>query len=73
MGVEQQAYRRLVARVVLFEGGTERLAIRLGVSTDLVSQWIQGVAPIPPDMFLRCVHYLLDHQLPSDPAIPPAA
>ena len=73
VGVEKQAYRRIVARVALFEGGTERLAILLGVSSGLISQWIQGVAPIPPDMFFRCVDYLLDHQLPRDPATPAAA
>lgn len=70
-GVEQQAYRRIVARVALLEGGTERLAVLLGVSSGLVSQWIQGLAPLPPDMLLRCVDYLLD-QLPSDLGRPSA-
>lgn len=67
--MEQEAYRRIVARVALFEGGTDRLAILLGVSSGLVLQWIQGLAPIPPAMFLRCVDYLLDHEVPSNPAI----
>ena len=65
--MEQEAYRRVIARVALFEGGTERLAIRLGVSSALLLRWIEGREPTPPDMFLRCVGYLLDHQLPSDP------
>jgi hypothetical protein len=67
---QKQAYRRIVARVALLTGGLERLAVTLGVPTGVVSQWIQGLAPVPPDMFLRCVDLLLDHELPTDPARP---
>jgi hypothetical protein len=62
--VENEAYRRVVARVAVLEGGIERLAVLLGVSSSLVTRWIEGLAPIPADKFLRCVDYLLDHNLP---------
>jgi hypothetical protein len=33
-----------------------------------VTRWIEGLAPIPPDMFLRCVDLLLEQQPPIGPA-----
>lgn len=72
--MEKLAYRRVVARVALLQGGVERLAGRLDVSSSLVTRWVEGLAPIPPDVFLRCVDLLLEHQLPpSGPARSTAA
>jgi hypothetical protein len=66
--VENEGYRRVVARVAILGGGIERLAVLLGVSSSLVTRWIEGLAPIPPDMFLRCVDLLLEQQPPIGPA-----
>lgn len=63
--MQNEANRRVVARVVVLEGGIERLAVLLGVSSGLLKRWIEGLAPIPADKFLRCVDYLLDHHLPN--------
>lgn len=72
--MEKLAYRRIVARVVILQGGVERLAVLLGVSSSLVTHWVEGRAPIAPDVFLRCVDLLLEHQLPpSGPPRPTAA
>lgn len=65
VGVENESYRRVLARVAILEGGIERLAVHLGVSSSLVTQWIEGLTPIPPDIFLRCVDLLLEHHQPS--------
>lgn len=62
--MENEARRRVVARVALLEGGIERFAVLMGVSSGLVTRWIEGLAPIPADAFLRCVDYLMDHTLP---------
>jgi hypothetical protein len=71
--VENEAYRRVVARVAILEGGIERLAVLLGVSSSLVTRWIQGLAPIPADISLRCVDYLLDHTVPMGDVKHPVA
>lgn len=63
--MENESYRRVLARVAILEGGIERLAVHLGVSSSLVTQWIEGLTPIPPDIFLRCVDLLLEHHQPS--------
>ena len=67
--MEQRAYRRVVERVAVLRGGAEQLAVLLRVSPSLVSRWVEGLAPVPPDVFLRCVDYLLDDpQGLADPA-----
>jgi hypothetical protein len=45
--VENEGYRRVVARVAILEGGIERLAVRLNVSSGLVTRGIEGLAAIP--------------------------
>jgi hypothetical protein len=64
--VENEAHRSVVARVAILEEGIERLAVLLGVSSSLVTRWIEGLAPIPPDIFLRCVDLLLEHNPPPE-------
>jgi hypothetical protein len=59
--VEKLAYRRVLARVAVLQGGAERLAVRLGVPSSLVIRWLEGLAPIPDDELLRCVDLLLEH------------
>jgi hypothetical protein len=34
-----------------------------------VARWVEGLAPVPTHVFLRCVDYLLDHS----PLAPKAA
>lgn len=72
-GVDRVAYQRVLARVAILESGVERLGVLVGVSGSLVARWIQGEAPVPHDVFLRCVHVLLDHEIPRDPGRPVAA
>jgi hypothetical protein len=67
--VDRLIHRRVVARLARLEGGDERLAVLLGVSSGLVARWIEGLAPVPTHVFLRCVDYLLDHS----PLAPKAA
>lgn len=43
--------------------GEEKLASRLGVSARQVRLWIRGLAVPPPDVFLKVVDVLLDHEL----------
>ena len=62
--MEQQTFRLAIVRVALLEGGTERLAVLLGVSSGLVTRWIEGLAPVPPAIFLRCCDYLAEHNQP---------
>ncbi len=60
----QPAYRPLLARVVLLEGSAERLAVFLGVPSGLVTRWVEGSVPVPPNVFLRCCNYLAAHNEP---------
>jgi hypothetical protein len=53
-------YRRVLARVATVEGGVERLGRLLGVSSTLVTRWIDGQVPVPICIFLKCVDYLQD-------------
>jgi hypothetical protein len=59
------AYRHVLARVAVLQRGVERLAVRLGVASSLVTPWVEGLAPIPDDELLRCVDLLLEHQQPA--------
>jgi hypothetical protein len=58
--VEKEADRRLMARAAVLES-TQRLAVLLGVSSDLVTRWIEGLEPIPLDKLLHCVDLVLEH------------
>jgi DNA-binding transcriptional regulator YdaS (Cro superfamily) len=53
-GVDRVIHRRVVARTAILEGGAERLAVLLGVSSDCVARWIEGREPVPGDVFMRC-------------------
>jgi DNA-binding transcriptional regulator YdaS (Cro superfamily) len=59
-GVDRVVHRRVLARAAILEGGAERLAVLLGVSSGLVARWIEGREPVPRDVFMRCVGYLLN-------------
>jgi hypothetical protein len=54
-------YTRVLVRVAHLLGGADALATRLEVSHTHLQLWIQGRAPVPTDVFLRCVDYLLEH------------
>lgn len=64
--MKKQVYSNLVARVAILEGGVERLAVLLHVSPSVVRHWVHGFAPIPPDVYVRCIDYLLDHHQRRD-------
>ena len=59
--MDKAGHQRVVARVVLLEGSEERVAILLGVPSPLVARWVAGLTPVPTNVFVRCVDYLLDH------------
>ena len=71
LGVARLVYRRVLAQVAALKGGAQRLADLLGVSSTLVTRWIEGRVPVPVDIFLKCVDLLnqpVDHRrvpLPS--------
>jgi hypothetical protein len=57
-------YWRVLVRVAYLIGGVDALAAFLKVPYTHLKLWIwiEGRAPVPKDVFLRCVDYLLDHR-----------
>jgi hypothetical protein len=64
-------YRRVLARVAAVEGGAERLARLLGVSSTLVTRWINGQVPVPINIFLKCVDRLQNQYRLNNGRVPP--
>jgi hypothetical protein len=62
--VDKVVHQRVVARVALLQGGEEQLAVLLGVPSSHVTRWVEGLAPVPTDIFLRCCDYLSEHDQP---------
>jgi hypothetical protein len=54
---KNEGYRRVVARVAILEGGIERLAVRLNVSSGLVTRGIEGLAAIPSRPGTKSPHW----------------
>jgi len=44
---------KTLARATLVVGGVEALAERLGVTSKVLSFYIRGDAPVPPELFFR--------------------
>jgi hypothetical protein len=70
-GVEKLVYRRVLARVAALNDGAARVAHLLGVSSTLVTRWIEGRVPMPVDIFLKCVD-LLHHEVNHRRVPPPS-
>ena len=60
--VYAQTLKRAAERV----GGAERLAVQLGVGPGDLALWIDGAAPTPPDIFLKAVDLISEHQAPGN-------
>jgi hypothetical protein len=58
---DSSLYWRVLVRAAHLLGGADALATRLEVPHTHLQLWIQGRAPVPTDVFLRCVDYLLEH------------
>jgi len=58
--VHAQTLRR-AAQIV---GGTEQLAQQLAVKPSQLALWMGGAEPTPPDIFLRAVDLLAEHDDP---------
>jgi hypothetical protein len=65
----QAIHLRTVQRAAEMLGGSVALKRHLGVPMTHVSLWLQGMAPVPPDIFLRCVDIVLPPVLPLDEAL----
>jgi hypothetical protein len=63
VGVDKVVHQRVVARVALLQG-EKQLAVLLGVPSSHVARWVEGLAPVPTDVFLRCCDYLAEHDQP---------
>ena len=59
--VHAQTLRR-AAQIV---GGTEQLAQQLAVKPSQLALWMGGAEPTPPDIFLKAVDLLAEHNDPS--------
>jgi hypothetical protein len=64
-------YRRVLARVATVEGGVERLGHLFGVSSTLVTRWIDGRVPVPINIFLKCVDHLQNQYPHHKGCVPP--
>jgi hypothetical protein len=48
--VDKVVHPRVVARVALLQG-EKQLAVLLGVPSSDVARWVEGLAPVPTDVF----------------------
>jgi hypothetical protein len=69
--VARVVYRRVVARAAAVVGGVEQLALLLDVSSSLVTRWIEGRAPVPVEIFLKCVDHLQNYYRANLGVVPP--
>jgi DNA-binding transcriptional regulator YdaS (Cro superfamily) len=54
-------YARTLKRAAEITGGTEALALRLKVVPSHLTLWILGAEPTPPDVFLKAVDLISEH------------
>ena len=54
-------YARTLKRAAEIVGGTEQLAVHLNVVPSHLALWIGGAQPTPPDVFLKAVDLISEH------------
>jgi DNA-binding transcriptional regulator YdaS (Cro superfamily) len=59
-------YARTLKRAAEIVGGTEQLAVHLNVVPSHLALWISGAAPTPPDVFLKAVDLISEHDGPKN-------
>lgn len=56
-------YARTLKRAAQVVGGTEQLAISLKVTPSHLALWLGGAEPTPPDIFLKAVDLITEHDI----------
>lgn len=64
-GALPTVYARALKRAAEIVGGAEQLAVQLRVVPSHLALWIDGSAPTPPDIFLRAVDLISEHDAPG--------
>ena len=59
-------YARTLKRAAQIIGGAEQLAFRLDVKASHLSLWMAGVETTPPDVFLKAVDLISEHDGPRN-------
>ena len=59
-------YARALKRAAEIVGGAEQLAVQLGVVPSHLALWMDGAAPTPPDIFLKAVDLISEHDVPGN-------
>jgi hypothetical protein len=59
-------YAQTLRRAAEIAGGTEELAVYLKVVPSHLALWILGAEPAPPDVFLKAVDLISEHDGPKN-------
>ena len=61
--MRKTVHARVLERTAASLGGPDKLALYLKLPPVHIKVWLQDAAPVPPNVFLACVDYLLDRHL----------
>jgi hypothetical protein len=64
-GVVPTVHARALKRAAEILGGSEQLAVQLGVVPSHLARWIEGTVPTPTDIFLKVVDLISEHDAPK--------